>query len=653
MSNGVLKNLVLRLGAAALAVAITAYPAQGQLLQPMPGVSTLSAAGTSDLPEGSVRDVIYGNNSRGPYVLSWKGLPVSRETVTIDGRRASRLSDYSLDHGKGQISFTRPLGARSLAVVQYELDPETSKRNSMDLNIPIALDLYASDSTNLQFTTLYNQDQNSRQPGEAVFGLSGKSALSDRTEVTTSLYLTPSRTAAGADDTSFSDRMAGSLGARTSFGDGWNLSGSYVRAGEGFGSAKTFGMKTGNEAQDIALSWARPEARIGLTSAFNKVSTGGASTTTWKHNLSYALSPRTSLGISRLVVEKDASGSSSAKTTDVFQLDHRLNDRTSAKFVWTGLETDNGSGSHSQQIQHLSLNSKLLTHTDVTASLVRQTTDDGSDASSVDVGVKSRPLSIVELQASFSGNDTPTMADSSGGVRIAAVPSDRFRLSAGISDRQRNEMGIRSQDLRVDAQPFSFLSLSSGYGYSDSGADVTRIRDISAKAHPWEFLTLDGLYRERELGDADLNTATLSVQVDPLSFLGITAGFQENPEDRKGNVQQFDTRSLGLTAQLGIVSLTGAYAFKDEYLIGREWFQTQLGMGIRLAASTDLTGGYEYSETEDVTGMATRRVSLGLRRNLGSDFNLMVQGSRMDRFDLSALDPETQYEAELRLGVRF
>jgi hypothetical protein len=619
---------------------------------PLGAASTLSAASSSELPPGYVRDVIPGNRSRGPYLLSWRGIPANRESVIIDGRRALRGVDYQLDPVKGQIAFSSPLSLSSLAMVEYPLDPATSVRNDIGFTVPLELDLYSSGNSSLKLTTVYTQKGVADAArGEALLGLSGSAVLSPNTRVETSLLVRPDSSGGGS---RLEDRAGGRIGVTTVLAPGLSVSGAYATAGHQMAAGKERGLAAGRSSQDLALAWKPEGGRLTLDSVYQKIDAdgrvGGGGVTTLRHSLGYALSGNAQLAYTRLDTEKSSGGSSSRSITDTLQLSGKLGDRTAAKFVWTGAQS---SGSE-LRTQHLTLNTAILTGVAVNASyLVSGSSKDG-EARALDVGVAAAPAKNIEVKAAFSERDSAlTGTDTSGSLRVAARPAERLRVSAGIADRQAGQTGIRSRDLRIESQPLSFLSLSGGYTFSGSGDTSVIVRDISATARPLGFATVEGVFKNRDSSSSEVNTSALALSVTPVSFLGITASLSQNPEDSKGNVQFYDARSVGLKANIGILSLTGGYASRDEYLAGREWWETRLGLGVRLAHATHLTGGYELSETEAAHGLSSRRLSLGLRRDLGSDFNLLLSGSRTDVEQSNMPGTDRRYEAEIRLGVRF
>jgi hypothetical protein len=653
--KGMLRWLMMVITAVAVAAAAPAFASMGlapAAPAPLGAASTLSAASSSDLPLGYVRDVIQGNRTRGPYLLSWKGIPANRESVIIDGRRALRGVDYQVDPAKGQIAFTSPLSQTSLAMVEYPLDPATSVRNDATFTVPLELDLYSSGNSSLKLTTVYTQKGSADAArSDSLLGLTGSTALSPTTKLETALLLKPD---SGGSSSSLGDRAGGRVGLTTTLAPGLSLSGAYATAGHQMAAGKDRGITAGRSVQDLALAWKPEGGRLALDSAYQRVDmdsrAGGGETTSVRHSLGYALSKDARITYTRLDTQKDVGGGSSRSVTDTLQLAGKLGDRTSAKFTWTGAENNDSV----LRTQHLSVNSALLTGVAVDASYRVSESSREGQATALDVGVTAAPAKNVEVKAAFSDRDsTVSGPDTSGSIRVAARPAERLKVSAGIADRQAGQVGIRSRDLRIESQPLEFLSVSGGYAFNDSGNTSVVVRDIAATARPWGFATVEGVFKNRDSSSSEVNTSALALSVAPVSFLGITASLSQNPEDNKGNVQYFDARSLGVKANIGILSLTGGYSSKEEYLAGREWWETRLGLGVRLARATHLTGGYEYSETQASQGLSSRRLTVGLRRDLGSDFNLLLSGSRTDVEQSSIPGTDRRYEAEVRLGVRF
>jgi len=658
-ARSMLDRWTLRGLAAAVAAAVFAClspAACAQLGQGLTGISTLSAAPSSDLPAGYARDVINGNGTRGPYSLSWNNIPPSRETIVIDGRVALRSVDYAIDYTKGQISFTNVLSATGLARVEYPVDAAHSARNASTLSVPLALDVYDTDRSSVQFTALYKQASGaSTQTGSTVLGMKGETQLGASTSVKTAFYTFAGTTGASQ---GFQGRSAAQFSAASKLGSGVSLTGSYIRTGLGFAGAGDYGLKTGQETDSLGVAWNPAGGRLAYASTLQRLDllgvSGGSVTTTAQHNLSYNLGAASKLALSRLQVDSAVGSQAAHKVTDVYQLDTKLGMKTSARVSLTNVQAASGDTQSQTQSTYLSVNSAPVSAVSVSA--VAQTTDNSTDggSSSLDMNVSAKPAKALEVQASFNGRDSDSSgADNTGTVRVAAAPLSHIKVSAGVSDRQTLLAGMRSQDFRVEAQPGKSLSMSGGYGYTDDGSAITIVRDIKAMAKGGSLLSLEGLYKNRDYGINALDSSGVSVTLNPARGLGVLASVLQNPEDSKGVIQRYGLRSLGLKASAGILSFTGDYSYKDEYLLGREWFQTRLGMGLALARATQLTGGYEYSETQDALGTSTRRVSVGFTRDLGSDFNLSLSGARIEENDISSDSQKRSYEANLQFGLRF
>lgn len=656
MTGRIVKKQLICLAATALAVAIGAYPSLAQLIQPS-GItqpSTLNVQQADDLQFGYSRDVISGNNTRGPYALTWKSIRPGRETVLIDGRRAVAGSDYNIDPVKGLITFTEPLRATSVARVDYALDPEKSQRNEGGLNIPLSMDIVSGENTSLQFSSVYRQETNrSGSHGQAVMGLSGGHKFSGDTNITSNLFLSPG-------EGNLLDAAGGRIGVNTQV-SGVQIKGGFSYAGQSFAGARETNLKSGQDAQDLSLVWKPAEGRAAYTASFqnvNQYGSGGRDSARLDQKFTYQISPGSQFLFSRLNTATDASGNRNDAVTDLYQVTRQFNNGSTKLLVeWTDTEKVSEGGPatvHHAQSQSIRVESSAIDKMSIRTHLRRSDDSKLGEASALDVNLAARPLQIIELEAGLKGSDSDSDGtDQSGTLRVSArTPDDRYRLSTGITDRQKQQTGIRSHDIALEARPNDRIRLSGTYSFSDSGVDQLTVREMAGAMRPLNYLNVDGLYKEREYIDDQIVTLNLNASLQPLSGFGVVAALSQNPEDSKGNIQRFHSHSLGLKANIGVLSITGDYAVKDEYLLGREWLQTRVGLGVKLAQSTSLTGDYEYSQTDSAWSESTRRMTLGLRRDLGSDFNLWFRGSMTDR-DNPAASQRTSYEAEMKLGVRF
>lgn len=648
-----------RVVVAGLFAALLPCPGYAQLLSgTLPTLTTLSAATGSSVQPGNARDVITGSNSPGPYALTWRGIPASRETVTVDGFKMMRGVDYAIDYANGLIAFTSPLHTGSVALVEYPVDAQHSTKNASGASIPLSMDLYSNDRSNLQFTTLYKQPGASTSASPVtVLGLNGNTQLSGNTKVSSSLFLGPSTAGASTGNTSLWDRSAAKLGMGTTLG-GLNITGSFVRAGQSFQGSQDYGLKVGQQTEDFGVAFDPNGSRLSAASSYQRLalagSKGGNVTTTTTNNLNYALSSQAQLALSRQVVGRALDGTNSTTVTDLYQLNHQLGRLGSAQLAWSDVSTQSASVSDRVQTQHLTFNSNLVPHVAVTGSVVHSDSQTAGVSSMVDVGVKATPVSKLEVAASFNGRGSDlTGADNAGSFSVSALPIPKVKLTAAVTDRQAQALSTRSQDLRLDAQPLKFLSVSGGYGYTGNGAATEVDKDLRATATLVPFMKVAGMYKTRDLGTCSLDTTNVNVSLDPWKSLGVQAAISNNPENPQGQVQRYGARSLGLTANIGVLSLTTGYAYKDDYLLGQESIQTQLGMGLALARSTKFTGGYEYNVADNALGLSSRKVTISFIRDLGSDFNVRLSGSRTDTQEIATATAGRLYEANMNLGMRF
>lgn len=103
------------------------------MLLPLPAaqqtVNTPAALSGVDSSQFSYTDVFIGRNTRGPYLLSWKGVRARSERVIVDGKTLRRDEEYTIDYAAGTLVFHQPLRKESMAQVTYEVDPSKAQRN--------------------------------------------------------------------------------------------------------------------------------------------------------------------------------------------------------------------------------------------------------------------------------------------------------------------------------------------------------------------------------------------------------------------------------------------------------------------------------------------------------------------------------------------
>jgi hypothetical protein len=194
-------------------------------------------------------DILRGANKPGPYPLSWTNLRITRNdpavVVNVDGKDLA-ADAYSFDVAKGTITFRQPLAESAYARVEYNYDPDLSKRNADVAAAPVTVTQTRFAGTSLQLMALpsvADGKSSTTDTAKLVWGLGGKTSLLGG-GLTSQLLFGD----AGNGKTGMLDRSGMKLGyAMGDTKNGVDLQ--FQRAGAGFAptSGKAFGMGTANQ----------------------------------------------------------------------------------------------------------------------------------------------------------------------------------------------------------------------------------------------------------------------------------------------------------------------------------------------------------------------------------------------------------------------
>jgi hypothetical protein len=230
---------------AVLGFSLAAPAARAQNL-PLFDQTTIKAGNI--VPSKRAFDILRGLNKPGPYPLSWTNLRITRNdpvaVVNVDGKDLA-ADAYSFDAAKGTITFRQPLADSAYARVEYNYDPDLSKRNTEVTAAPVTLTQARFAGTSLQLMALpsVGDGKSSTDTAKLVWGLGGKTNLLGG-GLTSQLLFGD----AGNGKTGILDRSGMKLGY--AMGDASNgVDVQFQRAGAGFAptTGKAFGMGTANQ----------------------------------------------------------------------------------------------------------------------------------------------------------------------------------------------------------------------------------------------------------------------------------------------------------------------------------------------------------------------------------------------------------------------
>src|SRR5579875_1030960 len=104
----------------------------------------LPAGSRFDAKNDLQTDLILGQNTVGPYRLSWRNAVQGSEMVVVDGRLLQAGRDYTIDWSSGGIRCSVPVPSGELARVTYSANTPTTVPANSGTYVPVSLNLWQS-----------------------------------------------------------------------------------------------------------------------------------------------------------------------------------------------------------------------------------------------------------------------------------------------------------------------------------------------------------------------------------------------------------------------------------------------------------------------------------------------------------------------------
>jgi hypothetical protein len=183
---------------------------------------------------------------------------------------------------------------------------------------------------------------------------------------------------------------------------------------------------------------------------------------------------------------------------------------------------------------------------------------------------------------------------------------------------------------------------------------------LSASAKPIPALEIQGGFRLRDatkdgipLQDVpDTYDLRLGLNVFGKS-LRLTGGYTNNPEDDKGIITRTVNRNVGVQSTIGAVDFAGAYGLNDDLLATKYNSTLDLKLGWRFARASSIVTSFKESLARDASILTTDTYSISLSHRVGSILDLMLSGILTTYEKDGFLQPNKDYKAEARLGLKF
>jgi len=208
---------------------------------------TIGTAGAAGL---RVDDMCLGNDTPGPFALSWNHVVMGSERVSINGLVQLRGLDYTLDADGGTVTFTRNLPSRSAAEIVYEYDLGSAQRSGGGKSVPLSVDLLRSDRGYLSFQAIGKAEDATKSNLTVGFGLGWHP--SGTTQLATHFYFAPMATAADGSNLSAEKRTGLSLSGSAGAGEWGLFSFGFARAGVSLGESGDSSVQAGRQMLNIS-----------------------------------------------------------------------------------------------------------------------------------------------------------------------------------------------------------------------------------------------------------------------------------------------------------------------------------------------------------------------------------------------------------------
>lgn len=648
-------------------------PAAAQ--QPANVPAALSGGDSSYL---SYTDVFMGRNTRGPYLLSWKGIRVRSERVVVDGRTFRRDEEYTIDYSAGTLVFVQPLRNGSMAQVTYAIDAKTAQRNPKTLQMPLEMELLNAARGKLALTGAYSAPLDKPGKETTLLGLTGELLPSGSTQVSATILT----------DVNARGRLEEKSGLRlqaTSKSElaEWTLS--YLTAGRDFSGAQAWKVKPDTDAFSTSLKMLLSQ-RLNVSLGYQQSDTGGARAGATSAALAYDFSEGVRAVVSYLNQENPLATVTTTSTAVTVHrgalaagIERRTQQQESLLQGRSEVTTD-----------RLTAQVNLAPNTQAQALLEQQRLEGAQGAterSTASLGVTTSPAQGVQLRTGIRYEELGERQQTELSLGVEAKPSSAYRLLGSYMQRQ-GDAGDRSTatSLRVVSTPRPTLQLETGASLETAGEQASLRQDVLLALQPWQGIRLETGVQGMYAGDREGYVRTLRAQlapnrtwrvdathrlrltdtgappetwgvalsVTPSQSLSLTGSYTRNPEDTKGNIKQEEQAELKLQAHMSALTLQGSMGIRRDLLSSTNVTLADVALIYRFSPWMELLTGYRLNRQQATSELTSHTYRLGYRYALSDLFNISLEGNLTTYQRDRIFQPnQTEYEARLKLGVKF
>lgn len=623
-------------------------------------------------------DVFMGRNTRGPYLLSWKGVRARSEQVVVDGRTLRRDEEYTIDYTTGTLAFTHPLRNGSMARVTYEVDAKTAQRNPQTLQLPLDMELLNAARGKLALTGSYTAPLGQAGKETTLLGLTGELLPAGSTQISAT-FLTDVNARTRLEDKSGLRLQAL---AKSDLAE-WTLS--YLHTGQQFSGAQAWKVKPDTDAFSTALKVILGQ-RVNLSLGLQQSEVGGAKADSTSASVAYSPTQGIRAVVSYLNQENPlvtttttAAGVTLQRGSVTAGIERRVQQQEGVLQGRSEVTTD-----------RLTAQVNLTPNTQAQALLEQQKlagTQGVAERSTASLGVTTSPLKSVQLSTGIRYDEIGEKQQTELRLGLEAKPSSAYRLLGNYVQRQ-GELGDRTTatNLRVVTAPNQLLQVETGATLETIGEQTSLKQDALLALQPWQGIRLETGVQGRYAGEREDYVRTLRAQLSPsriwsleashrlrlqegnvppetwgvaLSLnpspsLSLTGSYTRNPEDNKGNIKQQEQADLKLQAQMHALTLQGSVGLRRDLLSNTSLTLADIMLTYRFSPLMELLTGYRLNRQQTTSELAAHTYRLGYRYAFSDVLNISLEGSVTTYQRDRIFQPnQTEYEARLKLGVKF
>lgn len=634
-------------------------------------------AGT-DLTHLTYTDIFMGRNTRGPYLLSWKGVRARSEHVVVDGRTLQRNEEYTINYTAGTLAFAQPLRQGSMARVTYEVDAKTARRNPQTLQLPLYTELLNAARGKLALTGTYTAPLGQAGKETTLLGLTGELLPAGSTQISAT-FLTDVNARTRLEDKSGVRLQALAKGDLAE----WTLS--YLHAGQQFSDTKAWKVKPDTDAFSTALK-VRLGQRANLSLGLQQSEISNARAQGTSASLAYSPSAGVKAVVSYLDQENPLATVSTTSAGVTVQrgqvtagVERRIQEQESLLQGRSEVTTD-----------RLTAQVNLTPNTQAQALVEQQKlvgTQGATERSTTSLGVTTSPLKTVQLSTGIRYDEIGEKQQTELRLGLEAKPSSTYRLLGSYVQKQ-GEFGDRvtTSNVRVVSSSSRLLQVETGASLETVGEQATLKQDVLLALQPWQGVRLETGLQGQYADEREGYIRTLKAQVAPnrswrleathrLRLLeggippetwgvalnltlspkiSLTGSYTRNPEDNKGHIKQQEQADVKLQAQMSALTLQGSLGVRRDLLSNTHITLADVVLTYRLSPLMELLGGYRLNRQQTTADLSTHTYRLGYRYALSDVLNISLEGSLTTYQRDHIFQPnQTEYEARLKLGLKF